>query len=127
ASPAPSSAQIGGLHPAAPPIGCALCGGSIPQIVPEQYQVIVLHPPAFINSHALKIGDTSLVVGSAWNQHAIADERALLWTGAGTQIVSLNPGASATSTAFAIDGTQIGGEGGTPHTPQTAPAPPPAA
>lgn len=72
-----------------------------------EYEVVILHPPGLYNSYAVRMNrGTREVVGRSWTQ---TREQALLWTGAGTQVRSLSPGAAYSSVANGISGNHIGG------------------
>jgi hypothetical protein len=72
----------------------------------HEYQVIVLHPPALVESEAFSINDTREVVGLGTR---IGQELALIWTGAGTNFRSLNPGATFAAVANHIAGARVAG------------------
>jgi hypothetical protein len=74
-----------------------------------EYEALILHPPGLRNSQAIRINrSTHEVVGGSWTRE-LGDGQALLWTGAGTQVVSLNPGSTSASVANGIFDRQIGG------------------
>lgn len=74
-----------------------------------EYEVLILHPPGLVNSQAVRINrGTQEVVGQSWSLNS--DEvQALLWTGAGTNVKSLNPGTAYSSHANSIGGPYVGG------------------
>jgi hypothetical protein len=86
---------------------------------PSTYQIILLHPPGFTNSGAFGISLTQQVTGVGWNQGNMSDQQALLWSGAGTQVTSLNPGVGVASWGWAVSGSRIVGNVWTPGTPDS--------
>ena len=72
----------------------------------HDYQVLVLHPPALTGSEAFSIDDAGEVVGLGIIN---GQEAALIWTGAGTNFRSLNPGVGFTSEANHISGARVAG------------------
>jgi hypothetical protein len=106
------------IVPAALLLSAATLAG---QTMTHEYQTLVLHPSGLRNSQAVKFNEvTHEIVGQSFSSSP-GDGKAMLWTGAGTNVVSLNPGSGFTSFANGIAGNLIGGTiatAGVPHTNQ---------
>src|SRR5262245_4166888 len=93
-------------------VACTLTAVLLPAVAAastSNYQVIVLHPSGLTHSEAHRISDDQLVVGVGASQFSAQDTRALYWSGAGTQVTSLNPGANSHSVAWGVSGGSIVG------------------